>query len=142
TDNNEAYLLYLEGRHYWNQRGEGVSKSIEQFNAAIKLDPNFALAYVGLADAYNLLGFYGFMRPQEALQKSIDLLASALSRDNSLAEAHATLADIKYMYELDWAGAEYEFKRAFDLNPHYSTARQWYSEYLAARGRLDDALQE
>ncbi len=145
TDSNEAYQLYLKGRFYWNKRTEeGMQKSLEYFQQAIEKDPNFALAYSGLADAYNLLGAQdavaGGIPPTEVLPKAKAAALKALEIDNTLAEAHVSLAHVKYYYDRDWPAAEREFKRAIELNPNYPVAYHWYAVYLMSAGRLDEAL--
>ncbi|HXG68716.1 MAG TPA: protein kinase, partial [Blastocatellia bacterium] len=139
----EAHQLYLKGRHYWNKRrAEDLKRGIEQFEQAVAKDPNYALAYVGLADSYNMLAVYGTLRPAEAFPKAKQAAEQALRIDNTLAEAHASLALVKNRYEWDWAGAESEFKLALELDPSYAPARQWYSNYLVNVGRFDEAIRE
>jgi TolB-like protein/Flp pilus assembly protein TadD len=144
TENNEAYQLYLRGRFYWNKRTqEGMQKSLEYFQQAIERDPSFALAYSGLADAYDLLGAseaMGDMSPNEAMPKAKAAALKALEIDDTLAEPHVSLAHIKYYYDRDWAVAEREYKRAIELNPNYPTAHSWYAVYLMSAGRFDEAL--
>ncbi|HUS09974.1 MAG TPA: tetratricopeptide repeat protein [Pyrinomonadaceae bacterium] len=144
TENNEAYQLYLKGRFYWNKRTEeGMRKSLEYYQQSIERDPNFALAYSGLADAYDLLGApdaSGAMPPHEAMPKAKAAALKALEIDDALAEPHVSLAHQKYYYDRDWAAAEREYKRAIELNPNYPTARSWYAVYLMAGGRFDEAL--
>ena len=145
TANSDAYLLYMKGRFFWNKRTvEGVKKSIEYFQQAIQTDPNYALAYAGLADSYTLAGSYGYslLPPMEAMPKAEEAIKKALAIDDSLAEAHASLGYIKFIYDWDWPGAEQEFKRSIALNPLYDTAHHWYSHLLAALGRNDEAMAE
>ena len=145
TGNNEAYLLYMKGRFFWNKRTmDGVKKSIDYFQQAIQADPNYAVAYAGLADSYTLAGSYGYsiLPPMEAMPKAEEAAKKALAIDDSLAEAHASLGYLKFIYDWDWAGAEDEFKRSIALNPLYDTAHHWYSHLLAALGRNDEALAE
>ena len=146
TENNEAYQLYLKGRFYWNKRTEeGMLKSIEYFQQAIERDPNFALAYSGLADAYDLLAApdaAGGLPANEAMPKAKAAALKALEIDDALAEPHVSLAHVKYYYDRDWVGAEREYKRAIELNPNYPTAHQWYAVYLMSAGRFDEALAE
>lgn len=138
--NPEAYEAYLWGRFFWNKRNEeGLRRSIGYFNRAIAADPNYALAYSGLADAYDVLGFFGVLPPTEAYPRAKAAAQKALQLDESLAEAHASLADVSYLYDWDWQGAEKEFKRAIALNPSYATAHQWYGTYLALLGRSQDS---
>jgi DNA-binding winged helix-turn-helix (wHTH) protein/TolB-like protein/Tfp pilus assembly protein PilF len=141
--NNEAYQLYLQGRYFWNRRTpEGINKSIDYFQQAIDKDPQDALAYAGLADAYNLLSDYNSVPPREAFPKAQAAALKALSLDDSLAEAHASLAMVKCSYDWDLAGAEKEFRRAIALDPNYATARQWYSLLLEGLDRQDEARNE
>jgi tetratricopeptide (TPR) repeat protein len=145
TVNNEAYQLYMKGRFFWNKRTvDGVKKSLDYFQQAIAADPNYAIAYAGLADSYTLAGSYGYiiLPPREAMPKAEAAAAKALAIDNSLAEAHASLGYIKFTYDWDWAGAEQEFKRAIALNPGYDNAHHWYSHELMALGRTDEAMAE
>jgi eukaryotic-like serine/threonine-protein kinase len=142
TVNPQAYELYWKGRYHWNQRKpEDVNQAIKYFQEAIKLDPNYALAYTGLADCY-VLGNILQMPPKEAMPRAADAARKALSIDNQLAEAHTSLAKIKTSYEWDWAGAEAEFKQAIQLNPGYATAHQWYGVYLSEMGRHDESIRE
>jgi len=144
TESNDAYQLYLRGRFYWNKRTEeGLRKSLEYYQQAIERDPNFALAYSGLADTYNLLGAAdasGAMPPDEALPKAKAAALRALEIDDNLAEPHVSLAHVKYYFDRDWATAEREYKRAIELNPNYPTAHSWYAVYLMSAGRFDEAL--
>ena len=146
TENNEAYQLYLKGRFYWNKRNEeGFQKALQYFQEAIDQDPNFALAYSGLADTYNLLGGSeagGDQPPNEVLPKAKAAALKALEIDETLAEPHVSLAHTKYFYDRDWAGADREFKRAIELNPNYSVAHHWYAIYLSVLGRQSEALAE
>lgn len=143
TTNAEAYRLYLQGRFYWNKREEkDFRKAIEYFNQAVALDPNYALAFVGLADAYALLSSFGFMPSTEAIPKAREFALRALSLDDSLAEPRATLGYVSSQYEYDFAGAERELKRAIELNPSYAMAHQWYGEMLSYVGRFDEAETE
>jgi TolB-like protein/DNA-binding winged helix-turn-helix (wHTH) protein/Tfp pilus assembly protein PilF len=141
TENVEAYELYWKGRYFWNKRTEeGLRKAIEYFEQAIAKDQNYALAYAGLADSYNLLGDYGYAPAKEALSKAKETALKALKIDDSLTEAHTSLAFVRAFYDWDWAGAEKEFQRAIELNPNYATAYHWYGLLLAAMGRFDEAV--
>lgn len=145
TENSDAYRLYMKGRFFWNKRTvDGVKKSIDYFQQAIQADPKYALAYAGLADSYTLAGSYGYsiMPPTEAMPKSEAAVTKALTLDDSLAEAHASLGYIKFIYDWDWSGAEQEFRRSIALNPLYDTAHHWYSHELVALGRNDEAMAE
>src|SRR5215470_2180688 len=143
TDNEHAYLLYLKGRYHQNRwTPEGIRKSVEYFDEAIKLDANYALAYAGLADSYSSLGAaHAFgLCVKETSPKARAAAIKALEIDDSLAEAHSSLALVKLNFEFDWPGAEQEFKRAIELNPNYSSAYHWYSHYLIAMGRMEESL--
>jgi TolB-like protein/DNA-binding winged helix-turn-helix (wHTH) protein/Tfp pilus assembly protein PilF len=141
--NPAAYDAYLRGRYQWNRRSpEGLQKSIEFYREAIAADPNYPLAYAGLADTFGLLGTmpYDALPPRDAIPKAEAAARQALALDDSLAEAHVALAHALLYYQWDWPAAEREFQRAFELNAGYATAHQWYSDYLLARGRPDEAL--
>jgi len=145
TDNSEAYQLYLKGRYFWNKRTpEDIQKGIEYFRQAIAADPNYALAYTGLSDSYAVLGSGGFdtMLPDEAMPKAREAAMKALQIDHDLAEAHASLAYVKFIYDWDWATAETEFNRAIELNANYPTARALRSQFLMAMGRSADSIAE
>ena len=143
TENSEAYRLYLKGRYYWNKRTEeGFWKAIDNFNQAIKKDPDFALAYAGLADCYSLLSNWGFVSPQEGYGKAQSAITKALAQDDDMAEAHTSLALISVNYNWDFRLAEKEYKKAIELNPNYATAHHWYSLYLSQMGRSEEATQE
>jgi DNA-binding winged helix-turn-helix (wHTH) protein/TolB-like protein/Tfp pilus assembly protein PilF len=143
TESPDAYLAYARGRFFWNQRNtDSFLKAIQYFEEAIRHDPQYALAYSGLADSYTLLGVFGAMPPPEASTKAHNAARKALELDEQIAEAHASLAVLKAWYEWDWAGAEQEYRRALELNPNYSTAHQWYSLMLAALGRQQEAIEE
>ncbi len=143
THDTEAYGHYLKGRFYWNKRTEeNFLKGIEHFRQAIEVDPNYALAYAGLADSYILLGFYTAQYPDHVMPKAKAAAVNALELDDSLAEAHNSLAYILYVYEWKWAAAEKEFKKAIKLNPKYATAHHWHAFKLAAMGRHEDAIAE
>ncbi|MEA2958693.1 MAG: eukaryotic-like serine/threonine-protein kinase, partial [Alphaproteobacteria bacterium] len=146
TESNEAYQLYWKGRFYWAKRTEeGLKKSIEYFNQAVEKDPNFALAYSGLADSYILQGAQdagGTLPPGDTLPKGKAAALKAIAIDSTLAEPHVSLAHIAYHYDRDWTTAEREFKRAIELNPNYVLAHQWYALFLAWAGRPDEAVTE
>jgi TolB-like protein/Tfp pilus assembly protein PilF/predicted Ser/Thr protein kinase len=142
TANGEAYQEYLKGRYYWNKRTEeGYQKGIEQFQQAIDKDPNYALAYTGLADCYSLLGRFGGLPPKEAFSKAKAEARKALEIDDQLAEAHNSLARVIWN-DWDWSSAEREFKRAEELNPNYATGHHWYAYFLSDMGRQDEAIAE
>jgi len=146
TNSNESYQLYLKGRFHWNKRNEqDMQRSIEYFQQTIEQDPNFALAYSGLADAYDLLGVsdaIGGLPPNEAMPKAKAAALKALEIDDTLAEAHVSLAHVNYYYDRDWATTEREYRRAIELNPNYPIAHQWYSMYLMSASRFGEALAE
>ena len=143
TDNNEAYQLYLQGRYHWNKRQiPEFEKAIVFFKQAIEKDPNFALAYTGLADTYALFPINGDFRPKEYMPQAKAAALKALELDPNLAEAHASLAVVLVDYEYDFAGAEKAFKRAIELDPNYGSAHQWYAELLTASSRHDEAIRE
>lgn len=139
----EAYELYLKGRYFWNKRTKtGLQQGISYFEQAIRSDPNFALAYAGLADSYNLLDDWGKIAPRDSFPKARAAAEKAIALDDSLAEAHVSLAMVRSSYDWDWNGAEQEFRRAIDLNPNYATAHQWYGLLLASLGRFPEAEAE
>ncbi|MEZ5426208.1 MAG: winged helix-turn-helix domain-containing protein [Pyrinomonadaceae bacterium] len=143
TENPEAYQAYLKGRYFWNKRNPADLKTaLEYFEKAVETDPEYALAYTGIADCYQLLGEYrvmpagtGFGRARTAAQKALEI-------DENLAEAHASLGYTLAFYDWKFTEAEREFKKAIELNPNYATARQWYGEFLMARGRFEAAKKE
>ncbi|HYI09779.1 MAG TPA: protein kinase [Thermoanaerobaculia bacterium] len=140
TTDARAYELYLKGRFQWNKRNaEGLYKAIELFNQAIEIDPQYALAYAGLADCYNLLDIWAGLPTNETFPRAKAAAQRALAIDDQLAEAHTSLAYAIQTYEWDWTAAEREYLRALELNPNYATARQWYAEMLTAAGRFDEA---
>jgi TolB-like protein/DNA-binding winged helix-turn-helix (wHTH) protein len=140
--NPQALDLYLRGRYAWNQRNvEGFKKAVEYFNQAIEKDQNFALAYSGLADSYTLLALYGEGSGNVAEAKAA--AEKALQLDDSLAEAHTSLAAVKILHDWDWRGAEQEFRRAIELNPNFAQAHHWYGNLLLGpEGRHDEAIAE
>jgi serine/threonine protein kinase/Tfp pilus assembly protein PilF len=143
TENGEAYEAYLKGRYHWNKRtDEGFKLATKFFQEAIDKDPNYALAYAGLADCYTLRSDYGFLPSKEGYALARGFVTLALKNDDSLAEAHTSLASIKAVTDWDWQGAENEYRRAIELNPKYATAHHWYAAQLLLQGRLDQALQE
>ncbi len=145
TTNAEAYQAYLKGRFFWNKRtADNYQKAIEQFDQAIALDPQYAQAHAGLADAYALLGSMvnTVVTRREAMHRARAAATKALEIDDTLAEAHTSLAWVKMQYDWDWPGAEREFERAIELNPSYATAHHWYAYYFAAVGRHDESIRE
>jgi serine/threonine-protein kinase len=143
TQSGEAYEAYLKGRYHWNKRtDEGFKLATNFFQEAVDKDPNYALAYAGLADCYTLRSDYGFLPSKEGYALARGFVTLALKNDDSLAEAHTSLASIKAVTDWDWQGAENEYRRAIELNPKYATAHHWYAAQLLLQGRLDQALQE
>jgi TolB-like protein/DNA-binding winged helix-turn-helix (wHTH) protein len=138
-----AYEAYLKGRYYSGKRTEKeLKKSVEYYEQAIKIDPNYAPAYAGMADAYALLGFRGNLPSNEALSRAKAAALKAVELDDSLAAAHASLAFIAETHEWDWPAAEREYKRALELNPGYAAAHNWYAGYLMYVGRFEEGIAE
>jgi tetratricopeptide (TPR) repeat protein len=144
TDSLVAQNLYLQGRYHLEQRTEhGLQKAAEFFQQAIEDDVKMAVAYAGLADAYNLMAHYGVCAPSEVWTKTAANAAQAVMLDDESSDAHTTLAHVKATQDWDWVGAEREFLRAINLNPRNPTAHLWYGvSCLASLGRLDEALSE
>lgn len=139
----EAYQFYLKGRYFLNMRTkEGCQKAITSFEAAIEVDPTFALAYSGLADSYVQFDFYGLKAPWETILKARAAAAKAVELDNELVEGHTSLAAIKLVYDRDLVSATRKFKRAIRLNPKYSRAHDGYAHCLIEMGRVEEALAE
>jgi serine/threonine-protein kinase len=142
TEDPEAHQLYLKGRYFWNRRtGENMTMAMGYFQQAIAKDPSYALAYAGLADCYALLPVYSNNPPKEEIQRAIAAARHAIELDDSLAEAHTSLANA-LVDDLQFAACEAEFKRALELDPNYATAHQWYGESLQAQGRFKEAVAE
>jgi TolB-like protein/Tfp pilus assembly protein PilF len=142
TQNAEAYQHYLRGRHYWNKRtADGLKTAIVEFQRAIDLDPTYALAYAGLADCYLVLEQYAAVPNREVLPKAKAAAEQALRIDDSLAEAHTSMA-AAYGAEWQWTEGRREYERAIELNPNYPTAHHWYSIHLRNVGRLDESVVE
>ena len=140
--NPEAHDLYLKARYYWNKRTEeSVKKALSYFHRAIDNDPTYAQGYAGLADSYNILGYYNALPPMEAYPKGKAAALKALALDNSLAEPHAALGVVKRDFEWDWSGAGDEFQRAIELNPGCG-AYHWRGTLLSMLGRHGEALEE
>ena len=141
--NPEAHELYLKGRYHWNKRSEAsLKKALSYFDQVIESDPTYAQGYAGLADCYNILGYYNSVSPEEAYPKGRAAAVKALELDDSLAEPHATLGVVMRDFEWDWAGAEGEFQRAIELNPGYAEAYHWRSTLFSILGRHEEALRE
>ena len=139
----QSYDLYLRGRYYWNKRTPaGFHEAIRLFEQAVGKDPEYARAYAGLADSYAMLSIYGFDPTNKYLAKARSAALTALQLDDSLAEAHTSLAMVAQSSDYDWQTAEKEFRCAIDLDPNYATAHQWYAESLAFQGRFEEALAE
>jgi eukaryotic-like serine/threonine-protein kinase len=143
TANASAYDAYLKGRYFWNKRTPAAFRtSIEYFRLAIGKDPDFALAYAGIADSYSLLTEYHEVPATETYGEAKRAILKALEIDPDLPEARVSLAYIRQFYEWDFAAAEREYRRALEGNPNYATGHQWYAEYLSAMGRHEEALAE
>ena len=141
TKNTEAYQLYLQGRFFWNKRSEeGLKTAIKYFEKAIEKDPQYALAWAGIADSYSLLGEYGNIPRKELYPKAEAAVKKALEIDNRLAEVHTSLASLLMLRKWDWVNSEKEFKLALELNPNYATAHHWYSQWFLSMGKLEEAL--
>jgi DNA-binding winged helix-turn-helix (wHTH) protein/TolB-like protein/Flp pilus assembly protein TadD len=143
TADANAYQLYLKGRYQLNRlTDDGFFKGRDYFQQAIDKDPNYGLAYAGLADAYNQLGGFDALPSEEAFPKAREAAEQALKLDERLAEAHSALAVVKFSYDWDFAAAEREFQRALDINPNYSDAHKMNSYYLTSMGRFEEAIGE
>jgi TolB-like protein len=141
TENNQAQQLYLAGRYHFGKRTvEGLRQAISLFEQAIEIDPQFALAYAGLADCHALLNWYQEPPPPDAWENAKKAATKAVALDDKLAEAHVSLAFVKFHYERDYTASENEFRRAINLKHNYATAHQWYSFLLSAQGRHDEAV--
>jgi TolB-like protein/DNA-binding winged helix-turn-helix (wHTH) protein/Flp pilus assembly protein TadD len=145
TVSPDAYEAYLKGRYFWNKRtGDGLKKAIDYFSRAIEMDRTYAEAYSGLADSYALAGdwLYGVLSPQDAFRQARAAATRALALDETLGEAHTSLAFALDLYAWDWAAAEKEYKRAIELNPGYATAHHWYGWHLLVMGRNSEGIFE
>jgi serine/threonine-protein kinase len=141
TENLEAYNLYLQGRYFLHERFD-QRKGLMYFQQALEKDPNYALAYVGIASCYATLGFFGLLPPKEVFPKARAAAEKALEIDDTLSGAHSSLAWIKTNFDWDWEGAEKGFKRALELNPGLASSRTRYATFLSARGRFEEAIAE
>lgn len=144
TENLQAYHLYLKGRFYWNKRREeDFYKALGFYEQAIEIEPNYAPAYAGMADAYIMLGEYGSAPAESTMRKARAAACRALEIDARLAEAHVSLGTVCGLHEWNWAASEQHYLRALELNPSYPTAHHWYGyDYLATLGRLPEAIAE
>ena len=143
TSNLEAYQLYLKGRYLWNRRTQtDVSEAIDVFKQAIAADPGYAQAYAGLSDAYALNLDYRNVPVAEGFAHAMEYARQAIALDDTVAEAHASLAWVLFVYEWQWDESRREFRRAIELDPSYATARQWYSFWLVSRGHIEEAMAE
>src|SRR5437667_4978031 len=144
TANPEAYELYLKGRFFWNKRtAADLRKAIEYFNQALDKDPNYALAYAGLTDSYLVLSQYGAPSPADSYPQAIAAAKKAIELDETLAEAHTSLACSLAYYDFDFEQSVKEFQRAIELNPNYATAHHWLSNgVLSALGQFERAIAE
>jgi len=141
TENPEAYQLYLKGLHYWNRWTEGsFYKAIEYFQQAAEKDPNYALAYAGVANSYVLLGWNSYLPPKEAFPKAKAEATTALQLDPNLAEAQTPLAAVVWLHDWQWKKAQAEFKRSLELGPTYPTANHWNAECVMTMGKHSEAL--
>jgi len=143
TESVDAHEDYLKGRYHWNKlTEEGLRKSIAFFERATQKDPEFAMAYSGLADAYGLCGFFGAAAPLQVFPLAKPAALRAIQADPQLGEAHASLASILKVFEWDWAGAEREYRLAISLSPNYANAHRWYAGLLSALGRVEEGRRE
>jgi len=143
TENSEAYQLYLQGRYFWSRRNEESLKTATRFfEKSLEKDPNYALAWAGLADTFSLMGEYTNISRRELYPKQMEAVNKALEIDSRLAEAHISLAISLMLNEWDWVNSEREFKIGIELNPNYATGRHWYSQWLLYNGNLDEAFRE
>jgi serine/threonine-protein kinase len=142
TEDTVAYRAYLRGRFQWAKRTrDGFVRAIGHFQEAIERDPTYALAYAGMADAYNVLGYYGFQAPRDAYPRAKAASTRALEIDPSLAQAHASLGYTRLFFDWDFPGAEASFRRALELDPHYASAHQWYAWHLLVTGNLREMIE-
>lgn len=141
--NPAARDLYLKGRYYWNKRTPAdLNMALDYFTQAIVSDPNYARAYVGTADCFNLLREFSVMPEEEAYPQAMAAARKAIELDGSLAEAHNSLAFGTYYWSMDAAGAEREFRQALGLDPNYALAHHWYATFLVSIGRNQEALNQ
>jgi TolB-like protein/Flp pilus assembly protein TadD len=139
----EAYEAYLKGRYHWNKRNaEDFGKAVRYFQQAIAKDPNYAIAYAGLADSLSIMGFWCLVPPDEGCGRAKGLALKALEMDPSLAEAHVSLAWATMLYDYDFSAAKKEFELAIELNPRFAQAHQWFGFYLATMGHYEESYTE
>jgi serine/threonine protein kinase/Flp pilus assembly protein TadD len=142
TDSSEAFEAYLRGRYYWSSYTEiGLAKALESFRKAIKLDPDYALAYTGIADYYNWLGVFGIRPFAETSAAAKQNAAKAVELDSTSAEAYSALGFATVCHDFDWAVAEGQHRRAIEINPNYATAHHWYAFHLLMEGRFEEAIE-
>jgi serine/threonine protein kinase/Flp pilus assembly protein TadD len=143
TEDHEAYELYLRGLYFWKRRYErGLQKSLQYFQQAVEKDPGYALAYVGIADAFGILGVYSFMNPDQAYSRARAAANKAVEIDPELAEVHASLGWIAMWYDRNWRAAEELFLKAIAMKPDYAPGHLWYGNLLFCTGRFDEAVRE
>ena len=143
TENRQAYEFYLKGRYAWGKRAiEDLKRGVEYFGQAIAEDPNYSLAHAGIADCLVLLGLFGADKPRGIMPQAKAAAMKAIELDGSLGEAHASLGQIRLIYDWDWMGAEADFQQAIRLNLNYPTAHQWHGESLVSMGLFDQGLSE
>jgi len=142
TENVEAYNLYYMGRQLWDRRDKSMLRAIEYYEQAVELDPDFALAYAGMADAYNLSGFYGLMRPKDAIPKAKVAIEKALEINENLAAAYASKAFVNLIYEWDWDETENNCKKALVLNPDYPYGHKLYANFFQLKGMWEESFAE
>jgi Tfp pilus assembly protein PilF len=143
TESPEAYQHYLKGLYFLNKRNlQWINRAIEHIEEALKIDPSYAKAYAALADCYSLCSCHSGLRPRDGFPKAKAAALKALSLDDSLAEAHASMALVRMLYDWDWTSAENEFKHAIALNPNYAMTHHWYSTFLARLARFEESLAE
>lgn len=143
TDRPEAYEAYIRGRYFWSRfTDKGLVRAVEEFKKAIEIDPDYAQPYIGLADYYVWAAIFGEMPSTEAFPQAIEAARKALEVDDALGEAYAVLAFCVFLYDWNWADAEYLIKRSIELSPNYSLAHEYYSNFLVAQGRFDEGIRE
>ena len=141
TDDAEAYQLYLKGRYHWNKRNpDGYRKALEYFQQAIDKDPDYALAYAGMADTWSQFSFFNVLPPREVMPKAKAAAEKALQIDDRLGEAYVSLGYISFTYDFDWTAAGKQFDQALTLNPAYTRTHSFYPLYLSSLGRSQDSI--